>query len=161
MNPKTYIEVERRLARMKREGASAEFISSKRNEWWPAVARRYERRNSLARSIPVPDGAQNILKRLLAAVCSVSRVEPDSITGRRRTKGMTPVRRSFAWAACQMGYSLHEVAMFMRRPGSHSTVIFWRDGASLDERLVGQTAIDFVRRNTAPEQPAQTEQEAA
>ena len=64
-----------------------------------------------------------------------------------------------AWAACQAGFALTEVAMFMRRAGSHSTIIFLRDNASIDEQLIGQVAIDFVRSNT--ERTEQTQTEAA
>lgn len=155
--PKTYSEIARRCRNLAAHGTSPAYVATIRAEWTQAVERRYARIRRLAKSVPVHNEPE--LHALLGAVAKAHGQDPELVRGLRRYRRLSPARRSFAWAACQAGFALTEVAMFMRRAGSHSTIIFLRDNASIDEQLIGQVAIDFVRSNT--ERTEQTQTEAA
>jgi hypothetical protein len=147
---RSYAQVHRIATHMRHRGDPPDEIAAFHRRASNRVERCYRRRLELGRSTVLVDGMRERLETILALVCKAMGVDPECVRGpgrpRARTanirRACTPARRAFAWAAYKTGASLTEIAAFMSRPGAHSSVIYWRDGATPDEQRIGQAAFD-------------------
>jgi len=152
-NVGTYAEVDRRTARMKREGVHPAKIATYRAQMVEQVAARYQAQKRQRASVPVPDTDRLDMMRDDAA--SAYGIKPRELYDRkhgpihdaRRCGAFHPItcaRRAFVVAAREVGYSTTELAMYLRRPGSHSSIIYMTQTATDDDRAVAKV---LVRRD--------------
>lgn len=147
--PNTYAEVDRRTSRMKREGLHPSKIATLRAKMVQRVAAHYKQQAIYKASVPLPNRDRLDLMRDDAA--KAYGIEPHQLYDRKHHKArcgathpITCARRAFVVAAREVGYSTVELAMYLRRPGSHSSVIYMTQTATDDDRAVAKV---LVRRD--------------
>lgn len=147
--PKTYVEIDRRTSRMKHEGVHPAKIATLRAKMVQRVAAHYKQQSMHRACVPVPNRDRLDLMRDDAA--KAYGIEPHQLYDRKHgqtrcgaTHPITRARRAFVVAAREVGYSTVELAMYLRRPGSHSSVIYMTQTATDDDRAVAKV---LVRRD--------------
>lgn len=156
----SYAQVDRLVKRMKWEGAHPAAVATRRAEMCADVEAKYARRKRLAASVTVPDRPR--LDAILADSAAAHGVDAnelyDKVTWRGvdgvrcgRAHPVTCARRAFVVAARVLGYSSTELAMYLRRPGAHSSILYMEQAATDDDRAVASILLrrDDERRERA------------
>lgn len=149
MRVETYAEADRLLAKI-----PVERRGRYRDDLYERVAACRLRERVLARSrVPAEKDAVAFseLALLVARLCDVP---PRALTRTaRRNDGTARAKRVLAVAAltAMPHMSLQVLAVLFRRPGQHSTIIFWRDNATETERAEAEAVVNHWRASTAKE----------
>lgn len=140
MNITTYKQVYETADAMRRDGCSEAVVASRRAELIAQVERRYKRQAERARSVSVPGPLR--LEQALGRILKVYDLDPRPIFRRNRGRlCVMSARRAFVCAARSMGYSQCEIAVYLRRPGCHSSVSGMERTATPEERAIAAAAV--------------------
>ena len=141
--PQTYKAVIIRCKAMAKRGVPADTIADRRAAWTMAIQARYKRVKELRMSVPVHSPER--LDALRNDIAKAYNLRPDALYDRTRGPGANSVitrsRRAFVVAARKVGFSTTELAIYLRRPGMHNSVVYMTQTATADEHRVAAAAL--------------------
>lgn len=125
---------------MRRQGVPHSVIGSFVARKHAEIAERYKREREREFSTVVPRGLVSVLDDLMSRVCRMYGVKAVHVRSRSRKHELMPARYVFITAALKLDAppSTVELAVYMRRKGGHSVVIWWRNHASAHEKRIGE-----------------------
>lgn len=131
--PTSYRRVQTAAAAMRRAGTPDAVVGLTRMKMIKVVTLRYYRANLYRQSVVIPERLRHELESVAARVLKRFPFVA-GLTTQRRGRAVVSARRVFVRAA-RLGTcaSYPELAMYLRRPGRHSSLIFMFKAATEDE----------------------------